>query len=254
MKNKTIIIFLISILSILVLFLTLFMILVIKGDFKSFDFSISKNIIYDEKYESIDNLDVDVSATEVEIKKTDDKLFRVVIYGKENDKKDFTIKTNDNILKIKEKKFSCFGLCFNNSKIIVYIPNDYKNKIDITSSSGDVVSKDLISNVKIKTSSGDIVGKFDNAKLYTSSGDIVISKLKNYIKASTSSGDIVINEMNINKDSSVNTSSGDVLIKEINNVYIETNTSSGDVILKTNNRFSKEVLSINTSSGDIFVK
>ncbi len=103
-------------------------------------------------------------------------------------------------------------------------------------------------NLNMKTSGGDIVIKNISGHISskTSGGDIFIDEVKGKLSASTSGGDIVLN--NYTGDSDVSTSGGDIEIKSSKG-KTSASTSGGDIVLKSSNG----KVDAQTSGGDIFL-
>lgn len=294
MKNSVII--KVILLVILALGLLAIMILLLANGGKTFwNFWKYKKVeLYNETYslEDIKKLDLDLTSFDVTIRDSEDNNIRVVVNGKEDRKDLISISNDENVLKVKQsaKKSICFGFCFYDDEVIIYVPkNEYNYSMKVKNVSGDVSILDKYdSNMEIETVSGDIdiEGSLDldvksvsgdiNVKnagnlvvkstsgdinidtalsviLDTKSGEVDINSTK-YVELKTISGDVNINNLEIDGTSSIVTTSGEVNVYNINDVYIETKTTSGDVSISHSDRKSGNVLTIKTTSGDITVK
>lgn len=291
MSNSSII--KIIIYSILIILLLSFMSYVLShGDFWFSLHTYEKTELHNQEFnlENINNLDINIVSTDITIKNNEDNNIKVIINGKEDRKDKYIISDEKGTLTIKEQSFSnfCFGFCFYDEEIIIYLPTTYNESVKIKSTSGDVtildsynsnmnietVSGDVklqdTNNLKVKTTSGDISAQKTNtleaqstsgdininsskeAKISSTSGELFLGDFGN-IELNTVSGDIRIDTLNITTDSKIKTTSGDVKINKINDTYIETNTTSGDIRISNNNRHAKNTLTIKTTSGDVTV-
>lgn len=294
MKNKGLIITLAVFLFIIVLSIISFMIFAINGNFKiptfTFAFSTkeSNKLVIDKTYDNnFDRLEIYTSASNIYIKESEDSSVHVVGYGENKIK--INVEDNELILKSNEKK--CVGLCFNRkiSKINIYLPKDYDEKIFIENNYGDIridsfskadinIDEDCgdvsilkgnnidvdnnygdikisnANNVKIKESAGDVnIGNVNNIDVENNYGDIKIDKISNCLEIEDDCGDIKINKINLNKNSSIKNNYGDIKIGSTNQIYIDAESKLGDV--KINNKYRKAniKLKIKNDCGDITI-
>ena len=279
MKNKTLIIVSITILSILALSFIGGMIYFLKNDF-NFNFSFgSKNMSLIDSFEmnalEIKNIKLNVYSTDIEIEESKTEDIKVEYFSSKE--KDIEIRKENNSIIIDEDKINnvCVGICFNKRKIVLYIPNSYTGEYNIETISGDIKSSiDMTNNkfnfitksgdlslqnvglINITTISGDLEIKNinDDASIQTTSGDMEINQVNKTININTTSGDIDINELNISDNSNIKTISGDIEINNnISHCYVEIDTVSGDKKINNSDRKSDIVLKVKTVSGDISV-
>ncbi len=134
--------------------------------------------------------------------------------------------------------YNKFNQCAaSNSKLEIYVPNDYKSIFELKSISGDVYFKP-----KAKK-------PFDKVYLHSTSGDAICQNLiLNQLEIGTTSGDITINsvESSINN---INTTSGKINVK---NFYggLGIKSVSGDVLLEV---VILEDIKVYSVSGDIYI-
>lgn len=292
MKNKGLIITLIVILSIVVILLSCFMIVTLKGS-KIFTFNIWQtkinNMVIDETYNNeFDVINIEASSGDIEIRPSLDDKINVKMYS-ENDSSSVNIKKSELNIKLNSKK--CLGICFNEkgSKIEVYIPKDYDKKIKISSDYGDIDisylenaiidieakcgdillqgAKEIIVNnnygdieigevsmLSVKEDAGDVkVEKVSHAKIINSKGDIEIGSVLNYVDIKSDCGDVEIDNLVISEDSIIKNDLGDIEIDNTNEIYIDAKTNLGNVNVRKNNRSAKTTLTIKNSCGDIEV-
>lgn len=263
MKNRSSIITLIIILSVFCIALTGgFVYLLVNGEGIHFNFNLSfKQMNLVESYEALPNninsIKLNLYSTDVEIKESKDNNILVEYYSnKDNNPK---IEYTNNNITIDENKYdvSCIGFCNNRRKVIVYVPSEYSNELNINTKSGDIFSNIDLSNniVNISTMSGDVrLDTVSELQVSTMSGDIRINKINKLTNISSMSGDVSINELNIKENSNIKTASGDVIISNNNsNCYVDVRTTSGDKYINKSDRKSDLVLTINTTSGDVRV-
>lgn len=234
---------------------------------------LKSKLVYDEVInETFNNIQISTKGLDVELVKSTDELVNVKLY--DIDSKNFSIKVEDNTLKINSNnvKHNLF-FSFGKRKVIVSLPQKEYDLL-IKSKSGDIMSKLDFNNTTIVTTSGDIklekcnklninvtsgdiiVKEVNDINIDATSGDVKIDTINNSINVKTKSGDIVINELAIKEDSSINLISGDIIInRSSNNIFYNTKSISGDIrINNNNNRYADYELRIETKSGDIIVK
>lgn len=224
--------------------------------------------LYNEVYslEDIDKLEANIVSTNITIKDSEDENIRVVINGKEKRKDRYGVSNDNKTLKIDERAYStfCFGFCFYNDEIIVYLPKNFNRNIDIKGTSSDVnIVNSYDSKMDIHTVSGDI--KLEDAKtlvVRSTSGDISINNALDIevkstsgevnigsgkkVKVETTSGDINVDEA---EELEINSTSGEVEIGRTGNVNIS--TISGDVSLDDLNVNGESY--IGTTSGEVLI-
>ncbi len=257
MKNKLVIISLIIILSIIVIGLTVFLYMNLTDRIDIIGrYSNNKNIIFDQIYEeNINNLEIISTAGNISFEQSIDEKIRIVVYGKDTNNLEVTLKENN--LKVdysEEHSFFSFGV--NMKDIIVYIPKEYSNYIKVKANYGDIKMTDLENaDVDIKEDCGDInLGKIKNAEIDNAYGDIKIDTVLNKCKIENDCGDIKIDSIQIHEDSSIEASLGDIKIVNTGEIYIDAKTDLGDININTNNRYSEITLKIKNSCGDIKVE
>lgn len=260
MRNKGVIIILIVILSILVIGLTVFLYMYLTGrmgnSFFTGGFSKSENIIFDQIYvENIKDLEIKSAAGDITFEKSTDENIRVVVYGKDKNNLEVTLK-DDNLevdYSVHHTVFN-FGVVLND--IIIYIPENYSNYINIKANYGDIKIIDLENTtINIEEDCGDVeLGKIRNAEIDNSYGDIKIDTVLNKCKIKNDCGNIKINNLQIQEESSIESSLGDVKIGNTNDIYVDAKTDLGDLKINTNNRYSETILRIKNSCGDIKIE
>ena len=243
-------------------------------------------IIYDNAFEKIASINVDVTSYDVELKESNNDTIKVEISGSKKNQDKFHVEEENGNLTINENGSSvCIGFCLDGT-ITIYLPNQdiaYHHK----SSSGNIYSDIDLRSVVINTTSGDITLKNINDGTVSStsgniniknanklnvsatSGDISLDEPKNLvantqsgnIKArsitskmdiTTTSGDINISSLSIKEDSKVEAKSGNIDIKLDKDVFIDATTRSGNIDIDNTN--TNPTLTIKTTSGDITAK
>ncbi len=271
--NKILKITLLSILSVFLIGIMIFVI-VAKWSFESFSnvFKDKNNyeLIYSEIFDDVNNVNFDLVNADLDIRYSNDDKVKLEIY--DNNKESFDVNFSESSLSVKFKSFKafCIGFCFSNRRAVLYLPQDYSGKIDVYSASGEIESKSFkSSNILISTVSGDVFlegAKDTNIKTVSgditiydadsllgssTSGSLEVYNLLSYIDYSSVSGDIDIYNFKVLSNSNISTISGDVNIEGINPVNINTSTVSGEVEVNTKDINSEIKLSIKTTSGDI---
>jgi len=294
MQNKGVIITLIVLFSIIALSLLAFMIVLLQGNIKSPKFfritKVSTTKIYDQTYEeNFKNIEIDADVSDIYIKKSLDNKVRVIVYG---EKKELKVQNTKEELKVRFQEKKCIGICLNmkKSKVEVYIPESYQEKLTIKNNYGDIkidhfseasieveedcgdvsiiAGKKIIVNnnygdikvgeakfAKLKESCGDItVRKVEDIIVENNYGDIEIKTVLNSVHAKEDCGDIEINTLSIKKDSSIKNSFGNIEIGRTNEIYIDAQTDLGEVEIERNSRSAKNTLTIKNNCGDITVE
>lgn len=293
MKNKKWIILLIVLLSVASVSLIVLMINMLNGKLKltNFKFShqVSNELLLDKTYDTdFNKILVNANTSDIYIKTSTDDNVRVVIYG---GKDNTTVETNDNMLSIILKEDPCIGFCFNNiiSKIEVYLPENYENNINIVNNYGDIKVEEFLkadidieedcgdvtvfggNSVKINNNYGDItvnkahvanikesagdveIGIVNDATIENAYGDIEITSVNNYLDLRNDCGDIKIDNVTLNKNSTIKSNLGNVKIGSLNEIYIDANTDLGSVKIDNNYKKSDIILKIDNDCGDIIV-
>lgn len=287
MKNKKVTIVVIILLIILILVLLGGMIHMLGKNHRIRRYN--ENLVIDQTYTNkYANIEVESDAGDIEIKETDEENIRVIIYG-ENDRSD--VRDIGNTLKITIKAKKCFGICFNieMSKVVVYLPKNYKGTIDLSNKYGDidvgsfkeakVLIKEDCGDVKVESaltldaenSYGDItIGEVETATVKQSCGnvkidylkrgniknklgDVKIKKVDGEISIEEDCGDIVIDELYLTDNSDIKNSFGDIKLGQTNEIYIDAQVSLGDIKIDENYRKSSITLKLKNDCGDIKV-
>lgn len=250
----------------IVILLSIMIFVLFKKDFIFSFGDYDKVELYNETYslDEVDSLNINMVSTDITIKDSEDGNVRVVIYGKEERKDRYSVTNDDNNLKVSEQSYSsfCFGFCFYNEEVIVYLPkgfnkdinikgtssdvniiNNYDSKVDIQTVSGDIKVQD-VNDIFVRSTSGDIdINNAIDVEVKSVSGDVTIKSGKN-VKADTTSGDISVDGAT---KIDINTTSGEVRIGTSGNVDIS--TMSGDVEIGDLTVTCESI--INTISGDV---
>ena len=133
-------------------------------------------------------------------------------------------------------------------KYEIIVPNFFD--LDLKTSGGDIMIKNIEGELSLKTSGGDIYIKSADGNLVagTSGGDITLQDFAGNSDLSTSGGDIEVDSKNGKVFAS--TSGGDIFLKASEG-EVSANTSGGDISLKYNGEHKG--ISLVTSGGDIDV-
>lgn len=277
MNNKTSKYILVCFLTFLALGVTGFMIGLLSGklDFFHFDIQSESTKIKEETFEytNLDTIKINSTSSDISIKKATDNQIKVEIYGKENSNPKIEMQNNNLSIATNNMNSICFGFCFRESKIILYVPENIESKLEMNTTSGNILVENFnLLDIKANTTSGDIklgaskntvvsstsgdidIESTNNTNLKTTSGDITVNIINGELDIESTSGKVKIDVLTINTNSKIKTISGDVRINSLTNGYVDANTISGDVSIKDNNRFADYTLTIKTTSGDIHIK
>ncbi len=263
MKNKGLIITLIILLSIIIFFLVLFLVTCLRGE-KNFISTLisfgskSTKVIFDEQFElkDIQNIKIKQDAGDVIFKETEDDYIQVVIYGEnENDAQVDLSSGKLNIDYSNKKSLQFFNFGVRRNDIIVYIPSNYSNEIEIKNNYGKCEMIDLENAiVNIDCDAGDVeLGKVRNAIIKCNCGNIEIKEILNKCDIKADCGNIKIDKISIQEDSIINADLGDVYISSTNDIYIDTDVELGKTSINKNNRKAEITLKINCDCGNITI-
>lgn len=263
MKNRSLIITLIVLLSIIAILLTIFLIFGITGNaFPLFMNSKvnSKNIILSQTYEPehVEKINIVSEAGDVKIIESSEKIIKVTIYGK-NDRslKDVSFSNKNGILKFEIKgmsnKFINFG--FYTSDIVIYAPKEVIKEINVNSNYGNIEIGNFENTlVDLNQDCGDIdVENIKDAIIKSSYGDVKINSILNKCDIDLSCGDVKIQNLQINENSNIKNDLGNIKIDQTNDIFIDAKTDLGDCKIEKSNRHSEVTLTLSNSCGDIKV-
>lgn len=259
MKNKGLVITMIILLTIIVAILIVILCLGISGkiSFMGFIRAKSKDIVYDEKYETekIEKISIKSSAGDIKFEESDDKKIRVVVYGEKDNKID--VEQTGNTLKVESiQKSHIFGFNIRLNDIVIYLPKEYEKEIEIDSDLGDIEIVSLENaSIKIEQNCGDInLGKIKNAEIENDLGTTEIEEVLNSLNIKSNCGDIKIKKLTLQENSKIENDLGDVKIGETNDIFIDAHCDLGDEKIKKNSRQSEVTLKIDVDCGDIKVE
>ena len=243
-------------------------------------------IIYDNTFEKIASINVDVTSYDVELKESNNDTIKVEISGSKKNQDKFHVEEENGNLTINENGSSvCIGFCLDGT-ITIYLPNQditYHHKsssgniysdidlgsVDINTMSGDVTLKNIndgtvsstsgninirnANKLNVSATSGDIsLDEPKNLVANTQSGNIKVRSITSKMDITTTSGDINISSLSIKEDSKAEARSGNIDIKLDKDVFIDATTRSGNIDIDNTN--TNPTLTIKTTSGDITAK
>lgn len=270
MSNKNYAIVKISILGVIAVLLALLLIVLLSKDFKwKFSFVTSEDykLVYSEEFDAsmFEKLAFDLKSADVDIVYSNNDKIKLEIYDNKDDA--FNVKHDDGVLSVKLSNINdfCFGFCFIDRHVKMYLPMEFKGDLNIISSSGDIQIDDYENmEAVIKTSSGSVdIKKISSVNVRTTSGDITVLEAKR-VDANSTSGEMVLRNI---PDLKFESTSGDVSASNLNKVKgrttsgefeandiigsIEFSSTSGDVDLV--HVTLEDNSSISTVSGEVSV-
>ena len=266
MKNNTLIIFVIVLLTMCVVILSGLLFLGISNNSNRFIFNFKNrnkvldDLVFDEEYEKeFNKIVINAEAANIEIRRSNKN--QLVVYGE----KDLYVNYD-----AKPCKFFCLNI--NLGKIILYLEEDFEGLIEIKNDYGDIeIEEFLQSEIKIESSYGDTkvdgvktltadssagtieIGTVTDAKINNNYGDIKIDLVDNKADINADCGNIKIKKMYIKENSNINNNFGDIKIESTSDVLIEADVSLGDKKINNNNYKSDIILKIENNCGDIKV-
>lgn len=255
--NHTIKILTISIVSLFIITMVVFLTLVFarfSSNFKMyFDENTSKNLIAQKEYDVVNNIKIDANTSNIKIESSNDKQVLVEIYSENPDEYFIKLDNDELAIHLKDEEHLSKIDNYLKSLIIINVPNDYDGNIVVDNNVGDIKVTSLPSSkLKINLNVGDLkIDEINDLEIKLNVGDILVNKINNYLDISLDTGDVLLRNVNIIKNSIVDVKIGDVIIEKANNVYFDANTKIGDVIIEKNNEKSNIKLNINVNAGDI---
>lgn len=293
MKNKTLIILLIVLLSIVSVSLIVFMTSMINGKIGFFNirnsYQVSNHVLMDETYDkTFELINVSADSGDIHIKHSEDSKIKVIIYGEEDETE---LNTNNNQLNVTLKAKKCIGFCFNRTlaKIEIYLPSDYAKTIQIKNNYGDinvasfneatidieedcgdvfvqegkqVAIKNSYGDIELKSaveaniieSAGDIeIGNVNKVTVTNDYGDIKIGSVLEYLNIEEDCGDVEIDHVTLTENSIIKNNLGDIKVGSTNEIFIDAKIDLGEIEIKNNYREANVVLTIENDCGDITV-
>lgn len=263
MKNKGLIITLIIILTIIMFFLIMFLVTYLRGgiSFRNGGISListSKNIIYDKTYDinQIRDIEIKQNAGDIIFKETSNNNIQVVIYG--DNERDVSVNIVNNNLNIDYSnyhKFLFFSFGTRKNNIIVYVPSNYSNKIDIKNDYGNCqIANFENATINIDCDAGNVeTGKIKNAIIKCDYGNIEVGEILNKCELKADCGNIEVRKMSIRENSTIRADLGNISVNEANDIFIEADVDLGKTNITHNNRNSNITLKIKCDCGNINV-
>lgn len=230
-------------------------------------YTVNENKSFSSK--EINEITVNSFEWNVNILESEDFKVNVNIHGKmsKNNEKQYEkpiIELSNGVLNIEEKKRSSInfgikmdlGQLFNQEqmRIDVYIPKEYKEKLNIDAFSGNVKSVSLnLSEIDVKTFSGHIeMGDVSTKtlRLDSSSGEILTGRIQtNELTSKTFSGESEFEGI-FAENTKISSSSGNIKIKSGEGGTVKCETFSGEISFEN---ASVNNLDASCSSGEIYV-
>lgn len=289
-KNKKLRMFIIIFIVLVILSaITIFVLNQLKDNYRSL-YEVGEELVLEQNfYTMFDEIDIETKMTDIYIKNSMDNSAKLVVYG-EKDYIKFTEKNNKLFIDINPKNFIALDLYSYISKIELYLPTGYEKLIRIESEFGNIELDEFISStfdirqdygnllskgvdfLKIYNTYGNIdilsgkmlrvyadygsvkVGTVEDLVIENNYGDIDVESISKYLNIENDSGDININNISLEKDSSISNNYGDINLGMTNEIKITAKTDRGNVNIQNNYKKSEISLKIHNKDGDINVK
>ncbi len=208
-------------------------------------------------------INVQTSSTDVLVGKSEGSSIEVYLHGTVRTSRSEAIPTlqaeqTGELLQIaterKNKRTWFLGFYSDDLVLEIRVPEQYRNRLVVRTSSGDVdITDQNLSELSVDTSSGDMQLRSVQAaavslesssgdqeaenlqaeysELTSTSGDMQMGDLRGGAKVKSSSGDITLSYLEFNADLEVRSSSGDVklFLTEAAQFHLEARASSGDI-------------------------
>lgn len=260
MKNKGLIIILIILLFIIIIGLIGFLVLGINGRLILPNGVMNLGtrtgeIVLDENFdlETIKEIEILSEAGDITFEKSTDSSIRVIAYGK--NESDVKVNLYENKLKVdyigQARSWMNFG--FYKNDIIVYIPENYSENLNIKNEYGNCKISDLENaSISIDSDCGNIeLGKVRDIIVDCDYGNVKIDTILNKCKIKSDCGNIEIKKIQIQENSEIKSDYGNIEIKEINDIYVDADVDLGEAKINGNNRQSDITLKINADCGNV---
>lgn len=209
--------------------------------------------------EDVDDIKIDVSTADVEIKKATENEVKVVCVEKE---KVYHVTTvSDKVLKIEQKddrrwyQKYLFNWNWKSMKVTVYLPETAYNDIKVDSDTGDITfDKDFtFVNMNLSSDTGTI--KVNNkmsgdVEINVHTGAVNLNEVEaNNIKVKSSTGDVAIKNGKVTEGIELNSSTGDLELTGVEAKSLKAKASTGHVYLT--DMVASEKVEIKTSTGAV---
>lgn len=213
-------------------------------------------LIFEKKFEEkIEKLSFNVKDFDIKFEYSNDENLLIQVYSSNDDK--LTLIVDEDELKVVSEEKTCIGFCFNggNKYMEIFLPNNLNYNVNIKGISSNIMANVPFKQININTKSGNInLKEVDESMIKTTSGNIFVEKIIQSTVLKTVSGNITINDITLEKNSSMDTTSGNVLINRISSdLLLDISTVSGNKYINYDKN-SNTVLKIKTVSGDIRIK
>ena len=288
--NKSFATFLIILLSIIVISITVGFVYLMKSNF-SFNFNIgnsySEKLIESKTFETTSDIYISSKNCDVTIEQSEDNNIVVELYSDEVE--EYFINREDDKINVKLFNKNTMGFNLKTSRVLIKLPANYENKINIDAVVGDIhiddfefasaFVKNTVGDIKVKNintaiidngtgdikienindlsvvgKTGDIkVGNVNNIDAKVDTGDIKIQSINNKVNLTSGVGDVKIENAIIKEDSFINGKIGDIKIMNLTGAYVEAVTNIGDMKVDNVDRKLKIILKINNNTNDIKV-
>ena len=260
MKNKTGIIILLVLLSIIILGLVIFLVRYLCGGGQSMIRwgRSSNNVIFNQTYtlEEIQDIDIKQDAGDIIFKEASDDNIEVVIYG--DNTQDVNVNLSYEKLSIdytKKMRFFFFSFGTVKNDIIVYVPTKYAKDITIKNDYGNCeIGNFEKASIDVECDAGNVeVGKIRNANIQCDLGGVKVEEVLNKCNISVDSGNVRIDRLSIQENSFIKADLGNVTVNEINDIYVDAKVDLGNSTVNGSNRNSDITLKIECDCGNIKV-
>ena len=230
----------------------LFLIILAGGIFVAVGyFNVDKNVVsntYDIE-DIYNNIDIDVSVTNVELVLVDDQKSRIEFEEREKYYHEAKVENGTLIIKSIDKRAWYEKIFTPAMKATLYLNRIRLENIDVESSTGDfTIDKGFsIMNLNIDLSTGNVSVKsnvYEKTKVVSSTGNVSFFDMyTKELKISASTGNVNLTNIELEEDLKVKISTGNIVLNEIN--------ASGDITLETS---SGKISLVKTTSANLDLK
>ena len=220
------------------------------------DYFVTKEYKFEE---DVDDIKIDVSTADVEIKKATENEVKVVCVEKE---KVYHVTTvSDKVLRIEQRddrrwyQKYLFNWNWKSMKVTVYLPETAYNDIKVDSDTGDITfDKDFtFVNMNLSSDTGSIKVNnkcTGNIDINVHTGGVYLTDVNaNSVKVKSSTGDITIKNGEVTEGIELNSSTGDLELTEVEAKSLKAKASTGHVYLT--DMVASEKVEIKTSTGAV---
>jgi DUF4097 and DUF4098 domain-containing protein YvlB len=230
-----------------------------------FDFMSLNNVklitnIYEFSDESFNQIDINTITADIEFRKSEDGICRVVCYEREKMPHEVYIKDNTLTISAKDTRnwkdhITIFN--FKTPTVTVYLPEGQYNTLNVENTTGniDICGSWSFDSLELATTTGDVHVKDlscrGDASARVTTGDITLENITcNNLTAKGSTGDAVLKNVIVADTMRVKRTTGDIKLDKCDAAEVYINATTGDV---SGTLLTPKVIFASTTTGNVDV-